>query len=190
MLKSVTLSAVLVLAAAAPAAAGWWAWGVGVGFGPPIYREPPPAYVPAPPPGFYEGAPVVVVPGEPPAVYGRVDPGEVLDALVAAGYRELGPMRERGGLFRLTAVDPVGNRVALEISVYTGEIERQRLLEARYEEPSVVAPAPPPWQAMPQASVPPAAPGGAPSTLRDRLNAQTSEPDRQPAGEPDPLVVY
>src|SRR5690349_14146845 len=125
MLKTVTLAASLVAAAAAPAAAGSWGWGFGIGFGPPIYWEPPAVYVPGPPPDAYGEAPVLLGPVEPPTVYSRVDPGAVINALAAAGYSEISRIRQRGKVYRLTAVDPEGNRVALDISVSTGEIERQ-----------------------------------------------------------------
>jgi hypothetical protein len=190
MLKTMTLATSLALAGTAPAAAGSWGWGIGVGFGPPIYWEPPAVYVPAPPPGYYGEAPAIVAPVEPPAAYGRVDPGAVIDALAAAGYTEIGRIRQRGGLYRLTAVDPDGNRLALDISVHSGEIERAQLLEARYEEPPVGVPVQPPARRAPppQASAAP----GAPTTMHDRLQAQAAAPDAPPPTDQDrdPLVVY
>ena len=122
--------------AASPAAAGSWGFGVGVGYGPPIYWGPPPVYydygapiiVEPPPPYYYEQPPVVVLPPEAPPVYGMVEPDVVLDALEMAGYSDLQPMRQRGSIYRLNATDPDGNLVRLDISVHTGDIERERIL--------------------------------------------------------------
>ena len=74
-------------------------------------------------------------------------------------------MRQRGSIYRLNATDPDGNLVRLDISVHTGDIERERIL--------VRAAVPPP---------PPGAPAPS-SSLRDRLQTP-------PPGARDPLVVY
>jgi hypothetical protein len=106
-------------------------------------------------------------------------PGEVLDWLDREGYRELSPMAHRGDLYKLTAVNPDGDVVALEISVYTGELERELILETRRDiAPEVVAP---------PSRTPPATAAEAPPPMRDRLRAATQE-SRE--ADRDPLVVY
>lgn len=113
-----------------------------------------------------EGAPYVIL--EPvPDIRRQTRPGEVFDTLEAAGYREFGPMAQRGRLYSLRAVNPNGELVALEISIATGQIERELILsesaplEPRFRRP--LQPAPP-------QSAPPAPP---PATT-----------------ERDPLVIY
>jgi hypothetical protein len=200
MLRTVVLGAALALAAL-PAAAQ--SWGFGVEVGPPVYYDEPQVYYGPPvvyeqPPVYYD-APAVV--GPEPRVFHMEAPELVLERLENAGYRELSPMARRGTLYRLNAVDPQGNLVALEISIFTGEIERTRILEARYQAPAraVAAPRPvtvevaPPRVSRP-APVPAAAPppSAAASTdpavpLRDRLK---TPPTAAPDEDRDPLVVY
>jgi hypothetical protein len=126
----------------------------------------------------------------------------VLDRLDAEGYRELGPMARRGGVYRLSAVAPEGDVVALEISAVTGEIEREFVLQPRRDKPArtvqspkrtrtAAAPKPKPQvqAAPPAAAAAPAAPSGeAPTALRDRL--QPLPDSAGDGGEGDPLVVY
>ena len=145
--------------AASPAAAGSWSFGVGVGF-PPVYYGPPPVYY-GPPPVIYEAVPPPVYYGPPPVVGAPPapvlqirDPGAVLGELEHAGYRELGPMAHRGPLYKLRALNPGGDLVALEISAYTGEIERELILQARRSEPL------PPEPTVAPPEVPQAAPAG------------------------------
>ena len=54
-----------------------------------------------------------------------ISPDAVFDALEAAGYREFSPMAPRGDVYKLDAVNPRGDLVALEISVFTGAIEQR-----------------------------------------------------------------
>jgi hypothetical protein len=214
MLRTAILGATLtLLGAAAPAAAQPWGFGVGVGHGPPVFWGPPPVYYDRPvirrraPPAYYYEEPPMFVPAEPPPVYRMVGPDEVFDMLDAAGYRELSPMARRGAVYKLNAVSPDGDLVALDISIFSGAIERARVIEARYAAPPPAAPplavVPPPARpkparqaaAAPEPVPPPAAApnpapapsGAAPAPMKDRLQPVPAEP----AGdEPDPLVVY
>jgi hypothetical protein len=95
------------------------------------YGGPPPGYYPYPeaPLGYYgEGRWVTLGPAPRPLDGGVVMPDDVFDLLEAWGYREFGPMARRGPLYRLTAVNPVGDHVALEVSAYSGQIERELIL--------------------------------------------------------------
>src|SRR5918997_179525 len=116
------------------------------------------------PPAYYYEEPPMYVPAEPPPVYRMVGPDEVFDMLDAAGYRELSPMARRGAVYRLNAVSPDGDLVALDISIFSGAIERARVIEARYAAPPPVAP--------PLAVVPPPA---------------TPKPARQAVVAPEPF---
>jgi hypothetical protein len=80
--------------------------------------------------------------------------------LQQAGYRELGPMAFRDGVYKLTAVNRHDEFVALEVSVLTGEVEIEKIIGAR----QAAVPLPPP----PEEAVPPP----------------------QPESGRDPLVVY
>ena len=222
MLRTAILTATLAAAGMAqPALAQSWGIGVGVEYGPPVFYGPPPVYYDprfGPPPAYYRAPPVVVrrpTPHFRELVPQLVSPDTVLDRLEAAGYRELSPMAHRGGLYKLNAVDPSGDLVALELSAFTGEIESRYVLQtvprppeiararpepepqpelAQEPEPEPVraaaaAPPPPPPAPAPAAAAPPAAPPteDAPSSLRDRLIPPPEEPED---GERDPLVVY
>jgi hypothetical protein len=162
-----TVALAAIAGTGSPSAAGSWSLGVGVEYGPPVYYGPPSVYY-GPPPVFYE-PPIYYEPAPPPVVLQMVTADDVLDALEGAGYRELGPMAQRGALYSLAAVNPRGDVVALEISVYNGAIERELILESpRYAAPQVVQPAP---------NLPP------PSTIM--------QPAPPPVdAERDPLVVY
>ncbi len=205
MLRTAILTAALAAAGMAqPASAQSWGVGVGVEYGPPVFYGPPPViyYDPrdVPPPTYYGQPPVIFAPGGPP-VPQMISPDEMLDRLEAAGYRELSPMAHRGRLYKLNAVDPSGDLVALELSIFTGEIESRRVLAAQRRAPPAVrvAPAPAPVRAVaaapppPPAAAPTAAPPAAvpsqdaPSSLRDRL---IPPPEEAEDGERDPLVVY
>jgi hypothetical protein len=204
MFRTIAIAALATAAgAAAPAAAQSWGFGVGIGLGPPVVYEPPPLYVeppiiyePAPPPVLYEPPPVVLAPVPRPVL--RAEAPEVIFArLDEAGYRELGPMRQRGNFYTLTAVDPGGDLVALQISVFTGDIVGARLVQAGYLRPVQMMPpasvraaaAPPPPPPAPPAAVlpPPPPPEGAPSSLRERLQPT---PDELEEDGGDPVVVY
>lgn len=201
MLRTRTIAAAMAVAGAMASPAVAQSWGFDLGGGPDYYGEPPVVYRRAPVPRYYDGP--VVLRRVDPRVLHMEAPEDVLDDLDNAGFTELSPMRRRGQLYLLSAVDPDGNLVALEISIFTGEIERTRVLEAAFQPPPEVrrprrveraaAPRPAPRPAPPQtqASPPPAAPapdsGGSPSTLRDRLQSAPAEPSEE---EGDPLVVY
>ncbi len=122
------------------------------GLGP--YRE-------LPPPHYYGKVPFAVM-GPPPWEMGRVSPDAVFDALERAGYSQFGAMADRRDRYRLRAVNRYGDLVALEISVYTGRIERELVLSERRR---------------PAHQRPPA------------VHAQPTPPAAAPNGG-DPLVVY
>lgn len=199
MLRTMTIAAALALAGTMASSAAAQSWGFGVEARPRYYDGPPVVYRRAAP-GYYGDAPVVLRRVEP-RVFHMEAPEDVLDDLEDDGYSEMSPMRRRGQFYMLTAVDPDGNLVALDISIFTGEILNERILEARLQAPprvrrapraAPVAAPPPAPRAAPQPQVrampAPARPsaGGDPSTLRDRLQA----PAEPAEGEEDPLVVY
>jgi len=181
--NAMLVGAIIAAAAASPGAAQ--SWGYGVEVGPPVYYERPPAYYYEEPP-YYDEAPVVVVPAPRPMVRYAASPDSVLDMLEDEGYVELSPMAERGGLYKLSAVSPEGDLVALEISVLTGDIEQELILQPRRRiavapvEVRRMAPAP---QPVAPAYPPPSASVQAPAPMRDRLRPVEPEGD-------DPLVVY
>jgi len=118
--------------------------------------------------------------------------------LADQGYRQLGPVARRGARYFVRAVDPRGNRVALQISIFTGEIERSRVLQAGYVAPPPAlpkrivkspakpaaappphvrpAPAPAPVPAVATAPAPSPSPAKAPaSTLKGRLKVPPAD---------------
>lgn len=163
--KGVLAAMAAVVAATSPALAGSLNFGVGVGFGAPVYRwGPPPGYYePAYPPDYFGPPPVVVEPMQPVLAPNMVPPGAILDALEDVGYRELSPMAHRGALYKLNAVNPAGDLVQLEISVFTGEIERERILAVN-RGPGAAPIAPP----APRQSIQPG-PGGSAGNDRNPL---------------------
>ena len=183
--NAILAGAIIAAAAAMPASAQ--SWGFGVEVGPPVYYERPPAYYFDEPP-YYDEAPIVVVPERRRVMRYAASPDSVLDMLEDEGYVELSPMAERGGLYKLSAVSPEGDLVALEISVMTGEIEQEFILQPRRRiatapvEVRRIAPAPP---VVAPAYPPPAASAQAPAPMRDRLRPLPVEPEGD-----DPLVVY
>ena len=119
---------VAALGVAVAAAAQSWSVGVGVGYGGPVYYDPPPSIY-EPPPSSTAAA----------SVYGAVA-SIVLRDFARRGVRcardaglsaSSARWRFRGGVYRLNAVNPRGDLVALEVSVFTGEIERELILEPR-----------------------------------------------------------
>jgi hypothetical protein len=202
MHKVISLTAALASSVVliGPATAQSWGGGIGMQFGPPVYVEPP---VYGEPPVLYEEpaamaqfseAPIDVAPDGRP-VFHMEAAEDVARALQRAGFRELSPMNMRGHFYELTAVEPGGDLVQLEVSIFTGEIERVMLLQAGYRPPppppaavAVVAP-PPPVQPPPAVTPPPTPPavpappaGPSPAPLEDRLIP--------PPEEQDPLVIY
>ncbi|MGH6926169.1 MAG: hypothetical protein ACRED5_20775 [Propylenella sp.] len=161
MLKT-ALSAALFAAAVGTASTGLaesWGVGVGVGIGAYPHGAPPPGYYPyGPPPPYYgrpayrqpplgyhgEGRWVILGPAPRALDGGVVMPDDVFDLLEAWGYREFGPMARRGPLYRLSAVNPVGDHVALEVSAYTGLIERELILAEGSPSPRPQPATPPP----------------------------------------------
>ena len=93
-----------------------------------LMRAPsPPAHVPAPrgmgpriPNYYFERGPVV----RPKAPVG---PNDVASSLRARGFRDIGPMQQRGGTSITEAVGPAGERVQLVIGP-NGEIVGVRVL--------------------------------------------------------------
>jgi hypothetical protein len=155
MMRFAVLSgALLALAATSPASAQW-SFGVGVGYGDPGYYAPPGYY--GPPPGYYyEQPPAVYVPAQP--VPAAVPPDVVFDNLERAGYREFTPMAFRDGVYKLNAINRRGDLVSLEVSVLTGEVEREYLIARRQQ--AAAPPAPLPAPAPAPAHRAPAPPGG------------------------------
>jgi hypothetical protein len=144
-----------VAAGASPATAQSFGWSVGVGIGGPDYYEPAP---------FYDEP--VYVPVEP-----RKSPDEVFDALEAAGYSDFTPMAPRGDYYKLSAVNPRGDFVALEISVWSGQIEREYILaEGRRRPVTAVAPRMQPRD--------------------EQFHADEDDYDEDEDDGDDPLVVY
>ena len=133
MIRILALATSFLAAAVAPALAG--SWGFGIGFGEPVYVEPPPYYYEppvvfegVPPPIYSQGAPVAIAPDGRPVLHMEAA-DDVLDALARTGYREFGPMHMRGHFYTVSAVDPNGDLVELEISIFTGEIVAATLLQ-------------------------------------------------------------
>lgn len=169
-----TLAATMALAL--PAAPGW------AQSGDAYYGPPPVTYYAQSRDIWYDQPPTVVVPAEPRVIPGMKAPGDVLAALDRSGYRELSPMAQRGALYKLRAVNPRGDLVHLEISVYTGAIEREVILAVGRAAPLYRAPVP--------AVAPPPAPRPA-----KRRHAPAAVPEPAPDSESgpsnrDPLVVY
>lgn len=190
MIRILALAAALSTAVATAAHAGSWSFGVGVGFGDPVYVEPPPyyyeppaVYEPAPPPIYSQGA-AVARDGRP--VLHMESADDVLDSLARAGYREFSPIYMRGHFYSVRAVDPNGDLVELEISIFTGEIVTTTVIQTRRGPPmefpnGALQPAIPPAAFAEAAPGQPPAVTAPPSSMRGRLVA--------PAGQ-DPLVVY
>ncbi len=206
------------LALVSPAAAQSWGFGVEVGpevfLGPPpVYYEPPVVYE-APAGIYYEEPTTIIVPSPRAPVLHMEAPEDVVDNLARLGYSNFGPIDRRGALYMLTAIDPEGDLVSLEISIQSGDIEWSSVLEARYAAPPPVARRAP--AAKPKPAAVPAKPAavaarkpakvakpasdaavdeaaenpepeaGASSTLRDRLHT----PKPAASEERDPEVVY
>ena len=111
-----------------------------------VYERPPHPYRELPPPAYYGQAPFTVM-GPAPRPGGRVSPDTVFASLEAAGYHDFGPMAARNGVYRLSAVNPHGDLVALEIGIATGWIVRELILAERARQPRPIerqpAPKPP-----------------------------------------------
>lgn len=154
--------AMLAFAAHSPAFAQ--SWGVGVEFGGPGYYGPPPViYAPPRAYEYYEAPPVVYLPAPEMIVPQAVPPDVIFDNLETAGYSDFSPMAFREGVYKLNAVNRRGDLVALEVSLITGDVEREIILQRRRTLRTTAVP-------------PPAAPPPHPS--------EANEPAR------DPLVVY
>ena len=125
-MKAIILGTLFALPTLSPAAAQL-SVGVGIEFGGPAYYGPPPVYLYEQPPTYYAPAPPQVVYG-PPEIPSAVPPDVVFDMLDQAGYRELGPMAFRDGVYKLSAVNRHGEIVVLEISVLTGEVEIEKII--------------------------------------------------------------
>jgi hypothetical protein len=104
-----------------------------------------------------------------------ISPDAIFNALEHAGYREFGPMAPREPVYRLNAVNPRGDLVALTISMFTGEIEQEAIVQPNYRQPLHARRNVPP--AEPEASAEPQRPAGVAPPPRGRVSH-------------DPLVVY
>lgn len=145
MVRTLRIGAALAMSlAAVPASAG--SWGVGFGYGGPIYDDAPPRVllgVPGAgaPPMLYE---------EPNRVYRRQvplrsesgvpvlhmeAPEDVLDRLASQGFHDMGRITRRGARYMVKAVNRRGDLVALQISIFTGRVERAVVLSAGYDAP-------------------------------------------------------
>ena len=199
MRRAIFAALLLAGAAVSPAAAQW---GAGIEIGPGYYDPydgPPPGYYDDDPyfedGPYYRERPVFIVPEPRPIVRARpLSPDAVLDILEDEGFRELGPMALRGSFYKLSAVNPEGEVVGLEISAFSGEIEREFILQparrVERERPAriVAQPAAPIIAPAPRAIAPAPAPSqaAAPPPMRDRLRPVPQEP----AEGKDPLVIY
>lgn len=167
----IALSAAMFAAVAGAPQVMAGSWGFGFGLGPYRHYGPPPGYYrPGPPPYYDEGPYTILGPAE-----ADVSADEVFDMLEDDGYSDFGPMAHRGPVYRLRAVNPDGDLVDLEISAFTGEIDREVILaDARRAPPPAAAPAAP---------VAPRNPAPAPKRPQKAEKKPSSE-------ERDPLVVY
>jgi hypothetical protein len=164
--RAAVLAALISLAGLSPASAQW-SVGVGIEFGdpsyyygpPPVYYGPPPIYLYEQPPTYYAPAPPIVY--APAQIPSAVPADVVFDKLDRAGYRELGPMAFRDGVYKLSAVNRHGDFVALEVSALTGSVESETVIGAG------------------QAAIPPVEPS---------TSAEPAPPARDEGR--DPLVVY
>jgi hypothetical protein len=110
-LKAIILGMLVALPTLSPAGAQL-SVGVGIEFGGPAYYGPPPVYLHEQPPTYYAPAPPPVVYG-PQEIPSAVPPDVIFDRLEQAGYRELGPMAFRDGVYKLSAVNRNDELVAL-----------------------------------------------------------------------------
>ena len=143
-MRRVILATVFALPALSPAAAQL-SVGVGIEFGGPAYDSRPPVFLYEQPPTYYAPAPPPVV-YEQQEIPSAVPPNVVFDKLEEVGYRELGPMAFRDGVYKLSAVNRHGEFVALEISVLSGEVEIETIIGRRE---AAIPPIPPPASAAP-----------------------------------------
>jgi hypothetical protein len=171
----ITIAAALLATAAAPAAAEVFSFGIGVGA--PIYRpyyaEPAPAY------RVYRG-PVILGPApEAPGVYHMEAARDVEASLRSRGFTEVSPLARHGHLYHGNAVDPGGNLVALQISIFSGEIVDAEILEpgrAIVRAPAIETYAPPPPVTSTAPVIPKQAVKQAPRQAPKQTAAQGSKP--------------
>lgn len=162
-------------------------------------------------PGEYAGQPEYR--GEPPVILGPVErrgvrmqsPDDIFDMLEDEGFSEFGTMARRGRAYKLTAVNADGDLVALDVSIFDGEILRERILQVRRQASRLQSPqrAQPERRTAPATATrgapepqpqPPLAATGKPgSTAAPPLSARLRKPPADTsagADGDDPLVVY
>jgi hypothetical protein len=157
-------------------------------YGPPGLDGPPVVYYDprfVAPPGYYavpRARRLLPVPTV-------VSPDAVFDSLEDAGYSELSPMAPRGEFYKLTAIDPAGNLVGLEVSIFSGAIENSYILEAGVRVPP--APVEPNRKRMRAPAVPapaeparPIEPAALPRPRPNPDSAQANAAARPAAAEP------
>ena len=176
----ITIAAALIASAAAPAAAEVFSFGFGVGT--PIFR---PQYVePAPAYRVYRG-PVIIGPvPEEPGVYHMEAARDVEASLRRRGFTEVSPLARHGHLYHGNAVDPAGNLVALQISIFSGEIVDADILEpsrAIVRAPAGRTYAPPPPVASTVPVIPRQAVTRAPAQTPTQAVTQAPKPTPKPA---------
>jgi len=142
----------------------------------------------APPVVLYEEPPVVIAPAFRPRVLHMEAPEDVLARLARDGYGDLGPIDRRGALYVLTASDPKGDLVSLEISIFSGEVQRASVLEARYAAvPSRPPAAPRSPAARPAPAAAPAQPARIPAPKAETVASPVEQTDTPAAIEERPL---
>jgi len=204
----ITIAAALIASAAAPASAEVFSFGFGVGA--PIFR---PQYVePAPAYRVYRG-PEIIGPVPEGGVYHMEAARDVEASLRRRGFTEVSPLARHGHLYHGNAVDPAGNLVALQISIFSGEIVDADILEpsrAIVRAPAGRTYAPPPPVASTVPVIPRQAVTRAPAQTPTQAVTQAPKPTPKPAStyaappppkpytppaapakkDQDPLVVY
>lgn len=200
----ITIAAALIASAAAPASAEVFSFGFGAGA--PIYRpaEPAPSY------RVYRGPAVIGRVPEAPNVYHMEAARDVEASLRRRGFTEVSPLARHGHLYHGNAVDPAGNLVALQLSIFSGEIVDADILEpargvARAPAARTYAPPPPVTSTapvIPRQAVAPAPKKPVTQASKPASNPVQSKYAPPPAPKPytppakpakkdqDPLVVY
>jgi hypothetical protein len=184
----ITIAAALIAGAAAPAAAEVFSFGFGVGA--PIFR---PQYVePAPAYRVYRG-PEIIGPVPEGGVYHMEAARDVEASLRSRGFTEVSPLARHGHLYHGNAVDPAGNLVALQISIFSGEIVDADILEparATVRAPAAPIYAPPPPVTSTAPIIPKHAVAPAPKQTVTQASRPSSNPVQSKYAPPPPPKPY